>query len=313
MRQNTNSMKQKILLCSVCLCLLFACKKDKKAPDPSAKLYPISVNVSGFSQSQVPTDGIAKTKTLATQATDPIPVQTIYYMLIKGTGANIDLVSMRHVNKGDPNFTQFNDNVPAGDYSVVFFGGSSNLTPHDAFPIPYFNYFLDYTSGGTLYWDDTFFKRVPFTVTNTGVNLAVEIPRVTARLVVVLKDAIPAGVTKIVVSFPDANAYGINGPRTLPAVPSTTNTSTSIIKSTDIGTQNYTIAMNTLHDTTPFDVTISYYGSNQTGPLGTKTVKNVVCKTNTQTILSGNLFTQDNGQFQITVDQDWNAPVNVNF
>lgn len=295
-------MKQKILLCGICVLFLFACKKDKKAPD--TKLYPINFKVSGFSQTGVPIDAKAKTNSLSTQATDPVPVQSLYYMLYKNTG---ELITTRRVNSGDANFGQFNDNVPAGSYRAVFCGGSSSLT---AYQTKYFTYSTNPLSGTTpCHWDDTFFKTVPFTVTNTGINQSVLITRATARLVLVITDAIPVNTSKIVVSFQDMSVIGDDGFSRFPAV----NTTSKTINTTDIGTTNYTVVMNTVNDTKPFDVTVDYYGANPSGPLGTKVIKNVVCKINMITTLTGNLFTQGNGQFVLSVDTDWGTPATVNF
>jgi hypothetical protein len=63
----------------------------------------------------------------------------------------------------------------------------------------------------------------------------------------------------------------------------------------------------------PFDLTIKYFGSSATDPILIKTIKNVVCKRNYRTILSGTLFDPGNTSFGITVDPVWNTPVNGNF
>jgi len=296
-------MKQKIILYSICLCLFFACKKDKKTPDPDTKLYPISFNVSGFSQTNVPTADKAKTNSLTIQATDTIPVQSLYYAVYVDRGplyGHGPLVTYRRVLKGDQNFGQFKDNLPAGTYQALFCGGSNNLI----FDIPDVAFYYN-----THTWDDTFYKVVPFTVTSGPVNQSVVIPRRTAKLSLVIKDAIPTGTSKIVVHFSDSSSIKPY----YPPASLVTNQTTQVINATDAGKTNYTFSMNTLNDTRPFDVTVDYYGPNPVGPLGTKIIKNVVCKPNTRTILSGYLFTQDNGQFTITVNQDWNPPVNVNF
>jgi len=296
-------MKQKILLCGICALLLFACKKDKKAPD--VKLYPISFNVSGFSQTGVPIDGKAKTNSLNTQATDTVPVQSLYYMLYNNIG---DLITTRRVNKGDANFGQFNDNVPAGSYRAVFCGGSSSLT---AYQTKYFTYSTNPISNNTpCYWDDTFFYSLSFIVANTGINESIEMHRETARLVLVITDAIPTGTSKIVVKYQDTASIGYDGVHRYAAI----NTTSKTINATDIGTTNYTIVTNTLNDTKPFDVTVEYYGTNPVGPLGTKVIKNVVCKSNYITTLTGNLFSPGgNGQFALSIDTDWGTPVTVNF
>ena len=299
-------MKQKILLCCICAFLFFSCKKDKKVT-PATKLYPVSFNLSGFTQTQVPI-GKVKTASLGTQATDTIPVQSLVYMLFREPESNAlqrTLVTQRRSEKGTSGFGTFTDNVPTGNYTAIFIGGSADL---NMLPSNNFSYAAQ-SPATTAYWDDTFYKRVPITVTASGINQAVTMKRFTGRLDLVLKDAIPVGTSKITVSFKDTiivNAYA--GTK---AFGLGTNFTAKTINATDIGTTNYSITMNTLN-TKPFDVTISYYGANPTGPLGTKVVKNVLCKINTKTTLTGNLFSPGNSEFDITVNQDWDT-VNVGF
>jgi hypothetical protein len=302
-------MKQKILLCCICAFLFFSCKKDKKVT-PAPKLYPVSFNLSGFTQTQVPI-GKAKTASLGTQATDTVPVQSLVYMLfqLQGSLKSLGLISQRRIEKGDPGFGTFTDNVAAGTYTAVFIGGSDNLK------ILLNNYFSYTTSlyPATTYWDDTFYKSIPITVSAGSLNQAISMKRITARLDLVLKDAIPTGTKKITVSFKDTavvDAY--TGKTYIDRNQSVTNVTSKAINTSDIGTTNYTITMYTLNNVTPFDVTISYYGADASNPLGTKVVNNVVCKVNTITTLSGNLFTAANSEFKITVNQDWNT-VNVGF
>jgi len=306
-------MKQKILLYSICLCLFFACKKDKKTPDPAVKLYPISFNVSGFSTTLVPNAGKAKTTALTTQA-DTAPVQYLEYILFP---INQKLsISSRYESKGDAGFGTFTDNVPAGRYLAVFYGGITNIKADNLnYPYTYLYYAFNpiYPSQNYTYWDDTFYKTIPVTVASSGtVNQDVSLDRVVSRLDVVLKDAIPTGTSKITVSFPDTAAFylqtGLSSPEMV-----TQNVTTKTITTADIGKTNYTTTIYTRNDVTPFQVTISYYGSNLNGPLGTKTISDVVCKRNTRTILSGNLFTTGNSNFSILANQDWNTPITVNF
>jgi hypothetical protein len=291
-------MKQIILLLCICATLLFSCKKDKKVA-PDEKLYPVNFNLSGFTETQ---DSLNKIRTaaLAAQATnDPLPVQSLVYLLFKNTGV---LVSQKRAEVGSAGFGTFSDNLPAGDYTVAFIGGSSDL---NVYPGPYFGY-----GTPTGIWADLFYKKVPITVTTGGVNLNAELNRLNAKLNIVLKDPIPTGVTKITVGFNDTtfiSAHTIKGDGTSRARLITTN-----IGATDIGKTNYTITIYTLNNIKPFDVTINYYGSNNTAPLGTRLVKDVICKRNTLTTLSGNLFMPGNSAFNITVNQDWNT-VNLGF
>jgi hypothetical protein len=298
-------MKYRILLCAICVSVLFSCKKEKKASD--TKLYPINFKISGFTQTDVPI-GLGKTKTaaLVTQAADTIPVQKLTYLLF-ATDTHSSLLSQISFVKGSADFGTFTDKVAPGNYVAVFCGGSADIKTYTSmYPMPH------YELGYSLYWDDTFYKRIPITVTATGINMRVGLDRITARLDLVIKDAIPVGTSQITISFTDTLGYdATNGGGKLNFIGTTLVSKT--ITTADIGKTNYTITTNTLNNIIPFDVTISYYGPNHNAPLNIKTIKNVVCKTNTKTTLSGNLFDPGNNGFSITVNQDWDIPVTIGF
>ena len=299
-------MKHKILLCSICVFLFFSCKKEKKPTN--AQTYPISFKVTGFSQTQVPIGGVGKTKTaaLATQATDSIPVQKLVYILFSTGDAHA--TTLKRYTKGDASFGTITDNVPPGNYIATFIGGSDRLiVEDDEGKGEYTPFYFHYPSNQ---WDDTFYKRVPITVTSSGINQGVAIDRFTSRLDLIIKDAIPAGTSRITVTFSDTSL--VDAKSGLKFYPGTNYTSKTI-NTADIGKTNYTITMYNLNNIKPFDVSISYYGINPNGPLDTKVIRNVVCKTNTRTILSGDLFTPTNSEFTIAINQDWNTPVTVNF
>jgi hypothetical protein len=315
-------MKYQILLCSICAFLFFSCKKEQKASGNDQK-YPVSFKITGFSESQIPIGGKAgkiKTTALAPQAIDSIPVQQLVYMLfgVNGTGP----ITVRKFTKGDPDFGIISDNVPAGDYIATFIGGSARLkiaSFSDPRAGEYLPYFFTYStnvyppSGDTNTWDDTFYKRVPITVTSSGINQGVTVDRITSKLDFVIKDPIPAGITKIVVAFNDTIAVDVKSKVAIKGYNPFINRTEQAISTADAGKTNYTISIFNLHNVTPFDVTVSYYGANPNGPLDTKVIKNVICKTNTKTTLSGYLFTPSNNEFTTTIDQAWDTPVTVNF
>ena len=297
-------MKYKVLFCAICV-VLFSCKKDNKKD--LTTLYPITFNINGFSQSYIPI-GVGKLKTAA--VADTVPVQNLYYSLYNNSIGAIVVNSGSSI-KGDAGFGSFTDSAPPGNYIAVFIGGSSSLIFHNLPYDAYFTYSTSITNHLPGYWGDTFYKRIPVTVTQSGVKLNVILDRVTAKLDLVIKDPIPTGTSKITVAFSDTVA--INSLTGVKMGGLAANGVTKDITTTDVGKTNYLITMNTIHNSTPFDVTVSYYGANSTGPISSKVIKNVVCKTNTRTTLSGNLFTAGNGEFSITVNQSWNAPETINF
>lgn len=299
-------MKHKILLCSICVFLFFSCKKEKKPTN--TQTYPINFKVTGFSQAQVPIGSVGKTKTaaLAIQA-DSIPVQKLVYILF-AVSSDPHATTLKRFTKGDAGFGTITDNVPPGNYIATFIGGSDGLiVEDDEGKGDYTPFYFYYPS---TQWGDTFYKRVPITVTSSGINQGVALDRLTSRLDLVINDAIPTGTSRITVTFSDTSFVDAkSGVKLSPGTHLTSKT----INAADIGKTNYTITMYNLNNIKPFDVSISYYGINPNGPLDTKVVRNVVCKTNTRTILSGDLFTPTNSTFTIAINQDWNTPVTVNF
>lgn len=309
-------MNAKIILSCVCLSLLFSCKKEKKSTDNTSKLYPVTFKVSDFSQTQVPLGNTKtiKTASLSTNATDTIPVDVLHYLLYNNT-TNM-LYTLKKASKTDSGFGNFNENLAAGNYTAIFGGGGSDLDLYEyqfpnALPLYYFYY-------KQAIWKDTFYKNVTFTVTNAPLNQTVSLDRVTAQLQLRLTDAIPAGVTSIKVSFPDAAGFAAVSravvlPRTYLAPPVSPTIFVQPITAADAGKTNYQITLNTLNNITPFTVAIDYYTTDPTHSVSTKVIPNVVCKTNTRTILSGNLFKPGNTAFTIQIDQDWATPINIGF
>lgn len=304
-------MKHIIFLYLICA-LLVSCKKDNKTT-PTQKLYPVTFNLTEFSQTQIP---IGKTKpaSLATQAADSITVRQLYYMLYNETGS---LIGANYKHSGDKDFGTFTDQISPGKYYAVFCGGSDSLNVSgdgDLF------FTCSHTSDPFKYrpWDETFYKKVPLTVDNSGaaINQAVVLDRITSRLDIVIKDPIPAGSTRLKFSYPDTIAVStFSGSVARPSYFSqfiNKYVVNRMLSTADIGKSNYTITLYTLNNNAPFDLTVEYFGKSATDPIFTKTIKNVICKRNYRTILSGLLFYPGNTSFDIAVDPVWNT-VNLNF
>lgn len=299
-------MKNSLLLCAALVFLFCSCNKEKRItpPDEGVKKYPITFNLSGFGQTYVP---IGKTNTAGKtiNEVDSIPVNKIYFLLLKGTSENVGIQLYKEVTKASSGFGVFKEDVAAGQYTAIFIGSNGGIIDTKVKPSLFIA--SDY---------DTFYGKVPVTVSGTGVNQSVEMARVTGQLVLNINDAIPAGVTKIEMTYTSATYFEVfTGLKTT----YTTMTKTVALKAADAGKTNYRITANLLaSDKGVFNVTVKYYKISQTSATATVYIPDVQCKTNVRTILSGSLFTNDPpagvGQnFTIKLDPNWNAPVTTEF
>jgi hypothetical protein len=294
-------MKHNYILCGICLLLLFSCKKDKKNP-PAEKLYPVSFNITDFSQIHVPIDGgVVKAKT--TTAIDTLPVTDLIFMLFNADGTA--LKELKRVTKTSTGFGKFTTSVAPGNYLAVFCGGPSSLKVSGDGTI-------GSLIGNLTVWGDTFYKKTSITVTSSAVSQNVALDRLSAQLVLNVNDAIPADVKKITVSYKDYQSIKAStGDRLVPQGVTVTNSAT--IVPANVGKTNYRIVMNTLNNVTPFAVTIKYFKADLNNAFATKTVTDVVCNQNVRTILSGNLFTPGNSGFTLTFDPAYNTPLTTEF
>lgn len=299
-------MKRFLLICSALSILFFSCKKDQTAnpTPPDNKTYPITFSLSGFEQTYVPI-GKANTPGKKINDVDSIPVNKLYFLLLKDTSENGGIQSYKEVTKTTSGFGVFKEDVPAGQYTAIFIGSNGGIMDTKVKPALFsaFNY-------------ETFYSKIPVTISNAGVSQNVEMGRVTGQLVLNINDAVPAGVTKIEMTYTSATYFEVFTGLKKTFTPMT---KTVALNATDAGKTNYRVIANLLaSDNGVFSVTIKYYKTSQTTATGSVTIPNVQCKTNVRTILSGNLFTNDPpagvGQnFTIKLDTTWNAPITTEF
>jgi len=298
-------MNSKILLSLLCLLFLFSCKKEHQE-EKEVPRYPVRFDLTGFTQTQQPIDvATIKTNSLTTNTgTDTIPVNQLFYFVYGRVvnGAQPPLVAQKIINRTDAGFGVFTDDLPAGNYDIYFVGSSVTLKG------------LDLNGGGLTYypqnsgWGDTFYKKIPITVTSTGINQTVQMERRSAQIVVNILDAIPANVTKIEVKYDDYLAFYTNNTGGLKNYYGQAIVSKPVT-TTDIGVTNFKVYANTIFTNVPAQVSIAYYTTG-TSPSDTKTVT-VTSQPNKRTVISGKLFSGNN-TFNITFD-DWNTPVTVGF
>jgi hypothetical protein len=126
----------------------------------------------------------------------------IAYRLYTPAGVLLKYHRTRNI---DANYGKFTDSLAAGNYTVVFLGYSNSAAsdfvgtaPDDMF-----------TAVGRVFgpFDDLiYYKKVNFTVPGTSVqNVALE--RVSAALQLIVKDAMPAGITSISMTYLDYNGF----------------------------------------------------------------------------------------------------------
>jgi hypothetical protein len=296
-------MKHNFILFGICLVCMFSCKKDKKDP-PAEKLYDLSFNVTGFSQTYVPIEGgVVKNKT--TTAVDTLPVTDLIFILFSADGKQVK--DLKRVTKNTSGFGQFKTGIGPGNYVAAFCAGSSALSTSS-------NFITSYTINGKFRsWGDTFHKRIPITVSSSPVTENIELDRLTAQFVLNIIDPIPSDVTKVTVSFPDRPGIVPFTGELGSASPYYISTNTATFTAGDAGKANYRIVMNTLNNVTPFTVTIQYFKTDQVKAFATKIIKNIVCNRNVRTILSGNVFTPGNAGFTLSADSAYNAPITTEF
>lgn len=298
-------MNRKILLSLLCLLFLFSCKKEHQEENETPR-YPVRFDLNGFTQTQQPIDGAPiKTNSLtANTTTDTIPVNQLFYFVFKESGA---LVAQKTVSKTSSGFGVFTDDLPAGNYVVYFLGSSTNLdiTANNGISLPNVVISPDGNAGSPLYgynsWGDTFYKKIPVTVTSAGIVQTVQMERISAQLIFNIEDAIPANIGKIEVTYNEPISfyfYTSNNP------PNKHYISRSL-SSADVGSTNIKLYGNTLNTLTPITFSISYFATGSNSPVDTKTVT-VTSQPNKRTVISGKLFT-GNSVFDITYDTNWDT------
>jgi hypothetical protein len=315
---NLNLMKKAILFLFMAVAFCSSCKKDqKKGAVTPAKTYKVNFNVSDFTQTlagqstnNLHTDG------LKTNDAPPLSsfIDIIYYYVFDSTGKTIHYFAQQ---SNAVNFGSITDALPAGNYTVAFAAGKTGLrigsliykgSPQDGLGA----LFLD--GYGSLPWKDTFFKKIPLTVTASNITQTITMDRIVSQVTINAEDVMPANAYSIKVTarsylrFAFATA-SIAGNFDNPPVDNFVQT--FIIPASAKGTTNYKVSEITLNNTDPSTVIIGCYDSGG-NVLASTVVNNVVVHPNTQTILSGHLFGVDN-QFGITVNAKWGTPITVSF
>ena len=318
--------------------ILASCKKEHaKDTTPVQSLHKVAFKV-GFSQqtSAYLTNSLnshnlsltrLNTNAVDTSLTDN-HVSTICYAVYDSLGNNVHNITQLST---DANFGILTDNLRAGNYTVILAAGQTGLSigldPANTTTTTS-KISTDIVSYGDEYpidlpGKDIFYKKLSLTVTNTDASQSVNLDRITSRLTVDIEDAIPANAKYIVLTFIGAPAFKYYvGTSTAGAGNTTTFSVIDTITVAKIGTTNNKLTTILLSPPSAFSVNLMC-GTGIGSPPGItviaqKTIPNVTCQPNTQTILTGNLFggagAPVTGGFSLTIDTSWNStPITKSF
>ena len=359
-KTTTIFMKNNLTL-SMALCLIvFSCKKEDQsqiAPQAKsdAKKYAVNFDVSSFSQSveSMRAKGSAKIMAggSAISAMDSLKnrIDQLRYLVYDSAGMALSSVNQQYLANGSfysykqtvsgndgtygRPFGSIVDSLPSGKYSIVFLGTNMyNYLFNDRFdedwevPLNLSNIFddrsLDFSPLAT---GETFYKKLSIVVAKTDLKQDVCLDRVTGKLEINIKDAIPANANKFDFRFYEApNTFylgsGTASERTNYGDETDEDFGVKMwhpvqIKDSEKGMTNYKVPPYIVFGSDKmFTVEIRCFdASNKL--IAKKTVSNVQVFKNKRTILTGKLF-DNNSQalFNVTVNSDWNLETeNVTF
>ena len=334
-------MKKAILLLFVAVAFCASCKKDqKKGPAVTGKTYKVNFDVSGFTQELINhSANKPRTEGLETNDTPPLSsaIANIYYYVFDSGGRLLHYLTQP---SSATNFGNIADQLPAGSYTIVLAAGQDNLLVRnsstgqiagtttvellrDLYLGGYYHFDPITTTETDLPWQDTFYKKIALTVTDSDINQSVTMDRIVSQVTVDITDAIPANAHSITVTARTYRYFFLSsGDVTANPLPNNFTTSgvgpvdnlatTFIIPDAAKGTTDYKVSLLTLNNTDPSSVLINCYDASN-NVLGSVKVDNVIMHPNTQTILSGNLFGTSN-HFGVTLNGKWDpSTINVPF
>jgi hypothetical protein len=312
-------MKKYLILIATAI-IFFSCKKENAgtiindSPALSKTLYPVAFNFSAFEITGVKTS----TNSLNTSALKDQIKYLRYFVFSGPLDPRNELVPFKRKTQKstDSNFGLITDSLPAGQYSIFFVGAQApgdvsmeRKTASDLYGSPIFYY-----NNSSIY--DTFNKQVDLVV-SAPVNQSVVLTRVTTKITIKFTDIMPANATTVKVSFEDfpigANLL-LNSGNSRPHSdidPYPTATFSFPVKDTDKGKTGYTLSTLVWPHFYP-TISIDCYGLNNE-LIAHKELSRVIpiLNANTNYIFSGKLFSQST--FSITINDQWNTPVNVPF
>ncbi|SDP25973.1 hypothetical protein SAMN05428975_0899 [Mucilaginibacter sp. OK268] len=285
---------------------LLSCKKDNHTKtNPTGKFYPVSFSLSGFTSTIDPINQNSKIKVNTVDPSASTVVKLIYKLFDSNNSVKKTLI----INKGAPNFGTITDSLAAGTYTAAFVG----LT--DTIPADFGDTGLIFNYRTYAYFPETFYSNVHFTVGNTPVQQNSVLKRLNSEVQVIIKDAIPSGVSRINITiigayqactYLDGKSTGSN----------TGGESSTPITNANVGTTNFPLSPVTrlFNNTSTVNILIDAISPNGTD-VAFKTINNVTLQPNVRTILTGNVFSNDGstGGFAVTFDPNYSGNLSQSF
>jgi hypothetical protein len=230
----------------------------------------------------------------------------------------------------DP-YNVITDSLAAGTYTIVVAGSDNDISAnyHDSnwadfdniayLPLAqakvYPNMGLDLVPVSQV----IYFGKTTITVGSGDSAQGITINRVVGQVEVNIEDAIPANVSSIsIAAIGNHAAFLFNSETSAESAfgedEVTYNIITGQVTAADIGTTNFKVSGYILNTTTPVSIVVKAFDSQQ-NLITFKRIDNVQFSKNKRTILSGHLFTPNTSpqQFNIYLNQAWNADINVDF
>ncbi|MES2062000.1 MAG: FimB/Mfa2 family fimbrial subunit [Bacteroidota bacterium] len=303
---------KKILLYIVASILCFSsCKKDKKPTSQltDSKTYSVKFNVSGFTQEITPGSG-QKINAVGTNAITVPGVKKLFYYVFNSTGKLIHSIVQ---DSAATNFGNIEDYLADGTYDIVFIanGVTLDIAGSELFSKRFAILHTDRETESVIdTWGETFYKRVTLTVASGDIKQNVTLKRIVSKLTLKLLDALPQNAAKFVITvdkdndafmFKDASMLGFETSRifTKPIPPSAA------------GSSNYSTSIILLAATTDMKVDVKCYDT-ANKLIAHVVVPGVSVQPNTQTILSGYLFSPNN-DFNIGLNKSWDSSIDIQF
>jgi hypothetical protein len=230
----------------------------------------------------------------------------------------------------DP-YNVITDSLAAGTYTIVVAGSDADISANNHnsswadfdniayFPLAqakvYPNMGLDLRPVSQV----IYFGKTTITVGSGDSAHGITINRVVGQVEVNIEDAMPANVASIsIAAIGNHAAFLFDSETSAESAFSedevTYNIITRQVTAADIGTTNFKVAGYITNITTPISIVVKAYDSQQ-NLITFKRIDNVQFSKNKRTILSGRLFTPNTSpqQFNIYLNQAWNADINIDF
>lgn len=315
-----------------------SCKKENKSqPESPAKKYNVRFDVSGFAQEISGSGTAKKVNDTGTPLSGQIDVLTYNVLGLNKNKVYYDLVSVITQNSTDPQFGVINDNLPAGKYQVIVFGGKTGLKA-----VHYSTYSAKYYSVGpykffypgdnpdappsALYWNDTFYKSLEITVSDTSANHAINLERIVGKLEITFTDVMPANAKTITYSygaeypifdFQNGKPQQIYGAILYPNSSDFRAGMVDMVKTVSVpdsakGQTGFNLSNFIMNTGGYLTVNINCYDADSK-LISTRKIENVPVEKNKITKLTGKLF-DVNANFGIDVNDNWDeTPVIINY